>query len=647
MKKKSINYSVIGFLLLQKSILVYAQSIPDVGINFQGNNIILTNNSNKPLNLKDISLQFDYSGQIYEIKNAEDNSVLNFSYRPRGVDTDSIIYAANVSRTDQKLLPKKSVKLVLQTDNRSSPRGLTVNTAPTPVNVSISANNSNWTNTISICNTSGKNLSLHNIELSFNYSSPMPLTIWGKPWANWQIASQTNGSVILIGGTETTPDLPPDPSCMRPLKVKFESSPSTPLPTGPFVFKSDTGGNLDGACTFDKNKTCTLYKDILNDISPSGLHYYGPTNYDHRFSGEINVFKANLVTPYTDNVNLPGQIKLTANRVNNTLFNSGEIMTRVNLDQAPYNSPTKITPFTTNDIKHGYIEARVKLPKCDVSDDGLCQNNAAPESYHRGLWPSVWLLPTHDTDWPMNGEIDVFEAYQQGRSLSEGTATLHFNGNDPRCGNGDCKFVGFHLPSAFSNGPLYNNFHTWGFEWEPDPNSAKGGMILNGYFDNVKIWGPLATDSLPADGPNAFARGFHDPNGGFYFITALALGGGYAGAPSPHLKSASMYIQSVKTYSVKTGNTPPDKTCLPPANIKSTYTADKKQITLTWAKPANSDTIVTYQVNDWQNKLMWKGNQLTFIDKTLPGKNGKFTYFLYSNCTSGISKGVQYDVNIQ
>lgn len=557
MKKKWINYSIIGLLLFQKSFLSYAQPIPEIGVKFNKNTVIIKNNANKILNLRHASLQFDYSGKVFEIKNA-DNNLIKFSSRPRGANTDSVIYAATLSRTDLNLLPKKSLKLTLQTDNKASPQGFVVNTAPTPIDVSISVHNSHWTEVISICNTSGKNISLHNVELDFNYTTPMPTTIWGTPWANWQVASQVDNQVVLLGGTEMTPDLPPDPSCMRPLEIKFNASPTLPAPTGPFVFKADDNSNPGAACPFDKNKTCTLNKDILNDISPQGLRYYGPTNYDHRISGEINVFDSSLVTPYSDSMNVPGQVKLTANRINGTLFKSGEIMTRVNLDQPPYNAPFKITPFTTNDIEHGYIEARVRLPKCETSDDGLCQNNLAPESYHRGMWPSVWLLPTHDTDWPLNGEIDIFEAYKKTQPINETTAALHFNGNDPRCGNGDCKFIGYHLPSSFSDGPFYNDFHTWGFEWEPDPISSKGGVILNGYFDNVKVWGPLATDTLPADGPNAFSRGFHDPNGGFYFITALALGGGYAGSPSSHLLSASMYVQSVKAYSVDSNSTPVD-----------------------------------------------------------------------------------------
>lgn len=400
-------------------------------------------------------------------------------------------------------------------------------------------------------------------------------------------------------------------------------------------------------CPFDNTKTCDLFRNILNDRDAAGLRYYGATNYDHRFSGEIELFDSSLVQPYTDQFNVPGQIKLIANRTGNPAFKAGEIMTRVNLDQPPYNSPTKIHPFTTEDLQHGYIEAIVKLPKCDVSDDGLCQNGTNPQDYNRGMWPSIWLLPTFDTNWPQNGEIDIWEAYQLGRDFNVTTATIHFNGNDPRCGGNDCKFIGYPLAVPAANAPLYQGFHTWGFEWQPDPASGDKGVIMTGYFDNVKVWGPLRTDTLPADGPNAFSRGFNDPAGGFYLIAALALGGGYAGNPNGHLQSASMYLQSIKVFSVNGVTPPPTNKCLPPANINYSWTPDKKSITLTWQQPAGSDTINTYQVNDWMNRLMWTGNTLTFTDKTLPGTDGDFVYFLYSNCPSGQSAGVKVDAIIK
>lgn len=398
-------------------------------------------------------------------------------------------------------------------------------------------------------------------------------------------------------------------------------------------------------CSFDASQDCVLFRDILNDLTSAGLHYYAPTNYDHRFSGEINVFDATLVTPYTDAVNAKGQIKLTANRINSGFFRSGEIMTRIDLDKPPFNASVKSAPFTTQDINHGYIEVTVKFPKCDRSDDSLCQNNNAPEAYTRGLWPAVWLLPIRDDLWPQNGEIDLVEAYQKGKATNVGTAALHFNGNDPRCGNNDCKFVGFLLTSAISGGPLFQDFHKWGFEWKPDPGSTIGGMIITGYFDNVKQWGPIKTDTLPADGPAGLSRGFHDPIGGFHLITALAVGGPYAGAPNAHLQSANMYIQSIKAYSVGTVT----GICKPPINIQSIYSRDKKQVTFSWQRPTNSATIVSYQINDSHNILKWKSasNQAScFTDKTLPGSSGTFTYYFYSNCVTGQSNAFKYNVVI-
>lgn len=94
-------------------------------------------------------------------------------------------------------------------------------------------------------------------------------------------------------------------------------------------------------------------------------------------------------------------------------------------------------------------------------------------------------------------------------------------------------------------------------------------------------------------------------------------------------------------------NNLPEKKCLPPANIQTSYAANKKSITLSWQQPAGSDTVLSYQVNDWKNRRMWVGSTLSYIDNTLPGTNGTFTYFLYSNCSSGQSDGVQKNVVIK
>ncbi|WP_419418398.1 glycoside hydrolase family 16 protein [Legionella sp. D16C41] len=392
-------------------------------------------------------------------------------------------------------------------------------------------------------------------------------------------------------------------------------------------------------CPFDQSKNCDLKTDILKDKSAQGLNFYAPTNYDHRISGEINVYDVSKVIKKAD-----GTLTLLADVVNPGFWRSGEIMTRANLTAPPYNSPTPSAVWTTQTTTHGYVEVNVKLPSCTVSTDGKCQNGSNPAEYNRGLWPAIWMEPTFDANWPQNGEIDIMEAYLKNTAFNIVTATLHFNGNDPRCGGNDCRGIGFGLGNHTFPELAYAKPHTWGFEWEKDPQSTKGGYILNGYIDNAKIWGPLRTDTLPADGPNALSRGFNDPNGGYYLIVNLAVGGPYADAPNPQMKRASMDVNSIKVYQV--GGSGPANKCLAPTNITSSYTADKKSATLNWQQPQGSLPIQLYRVKDCQKRLLWEGNQLTFTDKMLPGEPGNYVYFLSSVCNGQESSNVEYDVNM-
>lgn len=397
-------------------------------------------------------------------------------------------------------------------------------------------------------------------------------------------------------------------------------------------------------CPFDKIKTCTVQRDILNDKAANGLKYYAPTNYDHRMSGEINVYNSGLVQPYQDGTNTPGQLKFVLNKINNGYYLSGEFMTRANLNQPPFNAPGPSMPWTTKEIKHGYIEVVSKFPKCDASSDGLCQAGTNPANYSAGLWPAIWMMPTNDGNWPQNGEIDISEAYPKDSNFTYSTAALHFFGNSPSCGGGDCVGPGYPLGKGTNGSPLYQGFHSWGFEWQPDPASTTGGQIITGYFDGSKIWGPLRTDTLPADGKNALSRGFNDPNGGYYLIVNSAIGGPYAGYPNSVMQNANMYVQSAKAYIVSDA-----PACSPPINIQSMISPDKTQLTMAWGAPASTGKILYYRVNDWQNKPMWQGtspSQRAFQDQTLPGTSGKFTYYLYTICEGSTSAAQKYDAQV-
>ncbi|STX27665.1 Beta-glucanase precursor [Legionella beliardensis] len=394
-------------------------------------------------------------------------------------------------------------------------------------------------------------------------------------------------------------------------------------------------------CSFDETKQCSLVRNILTDQNEEGLNYYAPTNYDHRKSGEINVYDATFVSRYCDEVNAPGQLQLMATKVNNNYWKAGEIMTRRNLTSPPYNAPVDSAVWDTSTLTHGYLEVVAKLPRCETSDDGLCETRTNPVSYHSGLWPAIWLLPANDTQWPTNGEIDIMEAYPKNTSFDVSTAALHFNGKDPSCNGGDCRGPGYRLVSYKDTAKLYSRFHKWGFEWAKDSQSTKNGYIITGYFDNKKIWGPLKTDSLPADGANALSRGFNAQEGGYYLIVNLAIGGPYAGPPNPHMKTASMFVQSIKSYKVVAPTV-----CKPPVNISSSYSKDKKSITLKWQKPEGSLPITNYQVRNWQEQPLWEGKELTWTETTLPGKSGRYTYYLNARCGDELSELVKYAVII-
>lgn len=400
-------------------------------------------------------------------------------------------------------------------------------------------------------------------------------------------------------------------------------------------------------CPFNNKLTCTIERDILNDIGSNGLRYYAPTNYNHRFSGEIELYNSNQVFPYTDSTDAPGQLELQMKN-NNGSYISGEVMTRVDLNQPPYNAPVASNRWTTQEISHGYVEVVLKMPECQTSSDGVCNKGNPPNNYSEGFWPSIWMLPTMDTDWPENGEIDITEAYKLGTNYNVSTATLHFNGTSPECNDGNCVNDGYSFANSVTPTPLWSSFHTWGFEWEPDPASTDGGQIITGYFDNVLAWGPARTDALPADGPGAFSRGFNDPNGGFYLIVAFAVGGGYAGAPNPQTLSAALYLQSAKAYTVSVAP-PPPPTCLPPINIQSMYEPDMKEATFAWEQPTGSATISNYQVLNWEKNVMWTGSSPTvryFQDQTLPGKAGTYTYYFQTVCGTATSTATEYNLTM-
>jgi hypothetical protein len=92
---------------------------------------------------------------------------------------------------------------------------------------------------------------------------------------------------------------------------------------------------------------------------------------------------------------------------------------------------------------------------------------------------------------------------------------------------------------------------------------------------------------------------------------------------------------------------PVPTSCISPHGIKSEITPDGRSVTLSWELPQDSQTILNYQVKDWQDKMIWQGPATSFTDSTLPGTPGSFSYNIYSQCASGLSQSLNYTVVVQ
>ncbi|STX55756.1 Phospholipase C [Legionella beliardensis] len=144
----------------------------------------------------------------------------------------------------------------------------TVARVPVPVKVTVA--NKNWVTTISICNNTAQSISLKDIEFNFNYVLTMPSNIWGSPWVAWKLDSQQGNQVVLVGGTEWSPNLPPDANCSNPMTISFNASPNSPLPTSPFVFKAADGVAVSGTLSVKMDKAPV--EELVNpEVTVTGM----------------------------------------------------------------------------------------------------------------------------------------------------------------------------------------------------------------------------------------------------------------------------------------------------------------------------------------------------------------------------------------
>ena len=158
------------------------------------------------------------------------------------------------------------------------------------------------------------------------------------------------------------------------------------------------------------------------------------------------------------------------------------------------------------EFAYGRIEARIQVPSGDA-----------------GLWPAFWSLGT-DIDrvgWPQTGEIDFMEYVS--RLPNEIFGTIHGPGYSGGQSFGNVYDFGE---------PVYNVYHTFAIEWEPD--------LINWYVDGI-----LYHTATPGDvAPNQWV--FNDP---VYLLLNVAVGGNFGGAVSPNTTfPQEMRVDYVRVY---------------------------------------------------------------------------------------------------
>jgi beta-glucanase (GH16 family) len=157
---------------------------------------------------------------------------------------------------------------------------------------------------------------------------------------------------------------------------------------------------------------------------------------------------------------------------------------------------------------YGRFEARMQMP------------------FGQGIWPAFWLLGD-DSDgsviWPQIGEIDIME--YRGQDPFSVHGTIH----GPGYSGGQGITGEYTLPS----GTFLDDFHVFAVEWGPD--------FIDFYVDDE-----LYNTITPSDvGDNEWV--YNDNT--FYIIINVAIGGWFAGNPSPNTPfPQTMLVDYVRVY---------------------------------------------------------------------------------------------------
>lgn len=259
----------------------------------------------------------------------------------------------------------------------------------------------------------------------------------------------------------------PDPITPEPTPTPEEPAPEPSAPTGPTEPTVPTGptGPTSPAPTEPTGPTGpTAPEPETPPATPTPIGIGGTWNmiFNDEFSGSSidatkwSTLRGGLVWPYGDPYNPPIEDAFYK-RANSTVRDGNAVLTlkKETSNGYPYSSGV-IHSGNHFSFKYGYVESRVKVPKCS------------------GCWPAFWMLDTPvDDHWPP--EIDIFEFFD---SINDPHPYFNYHWAD----NGH-KQLG--IKQIGSSARDYTDtFHTYGLMW----TASKVQVYLDG------VPGPAFTD---------------------------------------------------------------------------------------------------------------------------------------------------------
>lgn len=172
----------------------------------------------------------------------------------------------------------------------------------------------------------------------------------------------------------------------------------------------------------------------------------------------------------------------------NAIVKNGKLVLKAKKETKGNNQFTSARLVSKNkgDWKYGRVEVRAKLP------DG------------RGIWPAIWMLPTHWRygGWPKSGEIDIMEFV--GYNPDTVFASVHTESFNHA--------IGTQKTAGIYQNDVSKKFHVYAIDWTPE--------TIKFYIDDVQY------HEFRNEKTGSAAWPFDEE---FHIILNIAVGGNWGG----------------------------------------------------------------------------------------------------------------------